>query len=181
MPRVISILGITNTGKDTLAERMQQLYPEEIGLIQVGKEFRKRYPPEHFKGLGAMKSTEPEAWSIFDSLYKDLTNKQLIIVVSQPRMISQLHEFQKRCPNAHYYLLTCSEEEQRKRMLARFNNQKEGWLALAQERLINDRIQHYDLLVEMISMRLDIEEVYDTTDELDEVARLIYERENKWI
>lgn len=180
MSTYVSIMGVTCTGKDTLVERMQQLWPDDIGLIQVGKEFRRRYPPEYFKGKAAMPHTEAESWSIFEEQKAAAADKPLVLVVSQPRMRSQLDEILKRVESINFYLLTCTDDELMRRINKRFEDQKEGWKTLALERVTNDKVQHFDLMVHMIQCGRDIESVYDTTDALDQVCESIYKRENKW-
>lgn len=86
MPKIICLMGITCSGKDTLAERMQELHPDNVGLIQIGKEMRKRHPPEYFKGLGAMAHTETEVWSIFEEQKKLSEDKKLIVLTGVPRL-----------------------------------------------------------------------------------------------
>jgi hypothetical protein len=176
-PKMLCFMGITCVGKDTLAERMQTRWPDDIGLIQVGKEFRRRYPPEFFQGKAAMPSTEKEAWEIFDEQYKQSIDKKIVIVIGQPRLVSQLHELRKRDENCDYYLLTASNKVINDRIDGRFNTGHEGWRTLALDRVTNDKVQLYELLVEMIRLDMEIKNVLDTESlGLDSVAETLYYR-----
>ncbi len=174
--KLICILGITCTGKDTLVERMVEKYPD-VGAVQVGKEFRKRYPPERFKGLGAMPDTEKESWEIFDEQLALCKDKSIVLITAQPRMESQVNEIMNRCViKPEFYALTCSKEELQRRIIKRFDNQEEGWLTLAQQRVNNDKIQLYEVLLTLAKWDVSLAGVLDTTDALDEVAKYIYTR-----
>ena len=79
MISVIFVMGPTGAGKSTVvgnADVYTQLNDNIIGLsyrsfhaVEVGKEFRKRYPPEYFDGKAAMPHTEDEAFSIFQEQF----------------------------------------------------------------------------------------------------------------
>lgn len=87
---LISVMGVTNTGKSTLLTEAAKL--EDVGLIEVGKELRRRHPPEYFNGFAAMKHTEDEAWEIFDEQYAaaEAAGCRVCLVDGQPRMVEQV-------------------------------------------------------------------------------------------
>lgn len=165
----IHILGVTCVGKDSLIEFLAQKFPNDIGTIQVGKEFRKRYPPEFFKGLGAMQSTEDEAYKIYCEEREKCRDKKHIFVSSQPRLITQVSRIEESEPGTKrlYIFIRCSEEEINRRINERFPlddleiTSSEYHKALnsrhlASDRVINDRIQNYDVLLELIAREAEI-------------------------
>ena len=164
----IHILGVTCAGKDTLIEHIVANNPN-CGAIQVGKEFRRRYPAGFFKGLGAMASTEKEALEIYTEEREKCKDKQFIFVSSQPRLITQVRAIEESEPGARriYIFLRASDEEINRRIEERFpldswsmspdqldKNQQSRNLAC--QRVTNDRIQNYDVLLELIVMECTI-------------------------
>lgn len=121
MVPVVFLMGATSTGKSTFMDFAESVLGNHVALIQVGKEFRKRYPPEHFKGSAAPDHTEKEAIAIFDEmLYASLarTGVDLILVDGQPRRESQVPVVLAR-RNAfmdyRFVMLNCSLAEQKVR------------------------------------------------------------------
>jgi shikimate kinase len=146
-PKLIVLHGITCSGKDTIAEAIATTHG--FGLIQVGKEFRKRYPPDHFKGLGAMPSTEKEAFEIFKEQYEAAKDKPVILCVSYPRIKENLDCVLEYNPR-FVYIHTRNPETYEKRLLERFPKDSEGY-NLSKARLTNDRTQGYNLLMELMA------------------------------
>lgn len=164
----VHILGVTCAGKDTLIEHIVANNPE-IGAIQVGKEFRKRYPPEFFKGLGAMQSTEDEAYEIYWEQREKCRGKKHIFVSSQPRLITQVAKIEASEPDAQrlYVFIRCSDDEINRRINERFPIEHLELTSpeyhkglnsrhLSADRVINDRIQNYDVLLELIARQAEI-------------------------
>jgi len=87
---LISVMGVTNTGKSTLLAEAAKI--ERVGLIEVGKELRRRHPPEYFNGFAAMKHTEDEVWEIFGEQYDAAKSAGCSVVLAdgQPRIIEQV-------------------------------------------------------------------------------------------
>lgn len=146
------VTGVTCAGKDTMMERAADLYPNLVGLVQVGKEFRRRYPPGYFKGKGAMQSTEAEALEIFNQQLEAVKNKKIIFVSSQPRLVSQISFTVGKHPGTIVWM-NVSEETLLKRLERRFPNDPES-IGLSMKRLSNDRIDLYDVIFNL--MKLDI-------------------------
>lgn len=167
---IIHVLGITCAGKDTLMEYIASNY-EGVGLVQVGKEMRKRHPPEYFKGLGAMQSTEEEVRQIYCEQYGQVKHNRLVLVSSQPRLISQVsfvYEVDGHRKRA-FLFIRASDAEINHRVNERFPNWRtdESHLKsreLSLQRINNDRIQNYDTILEIISQGDDDILVYDTED-----------------
>lgn len=94
MITVLFIMGPTGAGKSTVvsnADVYTQLNDNLIGLsyksyhaVEVGKEFRKRYPPEYFNGKAAMPHTEDEAYSIFEEQFIKAVDHHALMCQSNP-------------------------------------------------------------------------------------------------
>lgn len=155
----IHILGVTCVGKDTLIEHLASTN-QDVGAIQVGKEFRKRYTAGHFKGLGAMASTEDEAFAIYTEQAALIKDKRYKFVSSQPRLITQVARIEESEPGAKrlYVFIRASDEAIQQRIDIRFENMINIIEAkeLAKQRVINDRIQNYDVLLELIKRQAEI-------------------------
>lgn len=148
--KIIYVLGVTCSGKDTMMDRADQMYPNLVGLVNVGKEFRKRYPPEYFKGKGAMQSTEVEAREIFEEQLNARISegKKLILVSGQPRLTSQLKFTMDKYPGTLLWMHV-SDETLLKRLEGRFPGDP-GAFELSKKRLINDRVQLFDVMFEVL-------------------------------
>lgn len=144
------VWGVTCAGKDTLMDRADELYPSHVGLVNVGKEFRKRYPPSHFNGQGALQSTEVEAREIFEEQInvRISEGKRLIFISGQPRMVSQIPFTMDKYPGTLLWMHV-SSETLLKRLEGRFPGDP-GAFELSKKRLTNDRIQLYDVLFDVI-------------------------------
>lgn len=149
MCRIYYAFGVTCAGKDTLMDRAQELYPNLVGLVNVGKEFRKRYPPEYFQGKGAMLHTEREAIEIFETqLAEQRKDKKIIFVSGQPRMVAQIKETIGKYSGTILWLHV-SDETLKQRLEKRFVGDP-GSYQLSLKRLSNDRIQLFDVVFELI-------------------------------
>ena len=158
--KMYCICGVTCTGKDSLVERAHVLYPNIVGKIQIGNEMRRRHPPEYFKGLGAMQDTEPEVWEIFDEQYKraEGEGKSIIFVSGVPRLEGQIERLQQYVFDFHVWFLTVEDKILQERLYNRFKD-KPDWAKLAQDRLRNDKIQLYDVLMQCQS-ETDVRVIY---------------------
>lgn len=150
MPEIYYVWGVTCVGKDTLMDRADQIYPNLVGLVNVGKEFRRRYPPEYFKGKGAMQSTEVEAREIFEEQLnaRIKEDKRIILVSGQPRLVSQLDFTMRKYPGTLLWMHV-SDETLMKRLEGRFPGDP-GAFELSKKRLSNDRIQLFDVMFEIL-------------------------------
>lgn len=145
------ILGVTNVGKSTL---LSSLDKEEFATVEIGKEMRRRYPPEFFKGKAAMSETEDEAFRILTEQLKE-ANGRPVVIDGQPRMRSQVTRVLDTLTNPHFILLTCYDEELRRRINARDSD--EANRELSRQRLINDKVQLYDVLTALIYLKEHVE------------------------
>jgi len=144
---LICLLGVTCVGKDTIAEEAQKKWPEDVGLIQVGKAMRLRHPPGYFDGKGAMEHTEDEAWSIFTEQLQAAENKKLVVCVGQPRILSQVERVIALERRKMFLWFTSSHETDR--ITQRFKNDSAS-MELSLRRRANDRIQYYDVLHQLL-------------------------------
>lgn len=172
-PATYYIAGVTCVGKDFLIERAVKKYPDIFGAVQVGKEFRRRYPPEHFKGKGAMPSTRNEAYNIFVEQFAQARKKPKILVAGQPREKEQV---QRICvPNPGKIIwLSASDETIEKRLAVRFANDVSS-ANLSKQRLTNDRIQLYDVLHEAVSLGIPIWAFNVDTMDVDSLIQILLE------
>lgn len=143
---IIYLMGVTCSGKTTLVDDFLSDPFGNVGAVQVGKEMRRRYPPEYFQGSGAPGHTEDEARRIFEEQLKAAEGKKLILVDGQPRRRSQV-ALMKRNPGLGL-ILDVSEETQRERLENRFKNDPAGRF-LAEDRIKNDKVMYYDCICEM--------------------------------
>lgn len=141
------ILGVTNVGKSTL---LSSLNKEEFATVEVGKEMRRRYPAEFFKGKAAMQETEDEAFEIFTEQYAAAGEKP-VVIDGQPRQVSQIDRVLKVLKYPFFILLHAPEEELKHRIHKRDKDTE--WASLSERRLDADRIQLYDVLAELMLRR----------------------------
>jgi len=143
-------MGITCVGKDELVEYAVKFH-SNVGAIQVGKEMRKRHPPEYFKGLGALDETEPETWEIFQEQLALCSGKDHIFVTGMPRLKGQVAKFFNmfEIEKCRFWLLHCEDEIIVLRLESRFKDEPD-WGVLARRRMQNDKIQLYQVINEIL-------------------------------
>jgi hypothetical protein len=149
------VLGITCSGKDYLIDYAISKHPEKFGVVQVGREFRKRYPPEYFKGSGAPDHTEVEALEIYKEQFTKALGKPYILVSSQPRRPSQVQPCVEHCLANDYQpvalFLYAPGIVVTNRIESRFKDDESG-KTLAQARVTNDKVQFYDTIFELLKL-----------------------------
>lgn len=185
-PTIVFIMGPTCSGKSTFLNYCKEQEPDRVGVIEVGKLFRAKYPPEYFEGFAALEKTRQEAWDIFtECLYQNFTRKlDLILVDGQPRDISQVKavlesqfvQIPRRVnPDStetilppitwrkRFFYFYCPREVQQQRAENRHpTGGKE--LTLAQVRIDNDRLLYHDVLVALMANWATIEVVNTSGD-----------------
>jgi adenylate kinase family enzyme len=92
-PVLIFVIGATNSGKGTFLAQTKAIFGDKVGLVEVGKMMRAKYPPEHFQGQAAPSHTQDEAWAMMQSRISELVDQKvpIIVVDGQPRDHKQLH------------------------------------------------------------------------------------------
>lgn len=171
---VFFVMGPTCSGKSTLLEELTHaISPDDLGLVEVGKMMRAKYPPEHFQGQCNPKHTQQEAWEMCESAIRGhkADGKTFIVVDGQPRDREQARLCASRFPeedgyNCEYILLDASLEERERR--ARIDRSGDDLEKLAIPRLTNDMIAYYGVLVELAFLGKKVIPI-DTTNE-DEIG-----------
>lgn len=173
MSKVIFVLGPTNAGKSTLLKTVKELFPQRVGLVEVGKEMRRRHPPEFFQGSAAPEHCEQEALSIFHEQMVEATKHEFVFVDGQPRRVSQITPcLQYRYDHQLFFLLMNeSEEVLKKRLEGRFAPGS-GEYELSWMRIRNDKVQLFDVLFELIKLNLVIETAAENCP-TEDLARFI--------
>lgn len=155
--KTLYLFGSTCTGKDYFIEMAVQKYPEKFGAVQVGKEFRRRYPDKsHFRNSGAPDHTETEAFQIFKEQHDAAVEagKQIILVSGQPRRPSQVRKILEYAPGLIIWMFADKEIVQ-ERIKQRFTNDPSG-LELAKARVTNDCVELFDTLFTILHKEQEI-------------------------
>lgn len=146
---ILHLLGNTGVGKTTLMDKLTARNSDACVGISVGRELRKKYPPEYFAGQAAPAHTEVEALQ----LYKDFVghykyNRSLIIVDGQPRKNSQVAPILEAHPECRhvFLLLHATHETRESRLLGRDSSDSEKW-KLSSARLDADYRNSYEVMV----------------------------------
>lgn len=144
--KLIGIVGVTNSGKTTLLDHLRN--EPWVGMAEIGKEMRKRYPPSHFKGRGAMKETEAEVWEIFKQHHQEAVDRgcQVLLCDGQPRLPEQVGIMRRRYGPVSLLQLYAPLRVLCDRA-ARRDAEPEA-LELSWQRLTNDYVQLYQVLAE---------------------------------
>lgn len=143
---MVGLVGVTNSGKSTLLNALRS--DPTIGLIEVGKEMRRRHPPEYFDGQGAMAKTEAEVWEIVDEQYAAAvrSGRRMVICDGQPRLPGHVEKMVERFGLLHLLQLHADHDVLEER--ARRRDSDPQTLELSHRRLTNDYIQLYQVLAE---------------------------------
>lgn len=157
-PMLLYVIGVTCSGKGYFIESTMREHSELFAAVQVGKEFRRRYPPDYFQGSGAPAHAEQEAHDIF---YEQLdaakaTGKPIILIDGQPRRLSQVQLVRDNPGSVLWF--HSDELVVRERLALRFPDD-EASRDLSNKRMVNDRMQLYDTLHALRNMGCDIEAV----------------------
>lgn len=104
MTHLICITGPSCAGKSTLIDQIRALRPQWAS-IHVGRELRRRYPPQHFAGRDARADTEAEVWEIFDQQLAEAraSGAPVTLVDGQPRLATHYIRLQDR--DRHWCLI----------------------------------------------------------------------------
>lgn len=159
MCKTFYLMGTTCVGKDYFIDNAKDKYPSLFGSVNVGKEFRKRYPPEYFEGRGALMKTEDEAFAIFKEQHDEQVRlkKRFILVSGQPRLPTQVDRIYSYAPGTIVWLFAPNETLE-ERLAIRFENDPSGY-DLGKQRLVNDRLQLYEVLFELHEREIPIKTI----------------------
>lgn len=144
---IVFVMGPTCSGKSTFLRAASDFFePGQLGLVEVGKMMRAKYPPEHFQGQAAPKHTAGEAWQMcVDAITAhQVEGKRLILVDGQPRDRDQTINACAMYPKAKFLWLSAPLELRQTRAL--LTRDPDEYEALTKPRLTNDMIGHYDVM-----------------------------------
>lgn len=168
MPTIAFIMGTTCSGKSSFLSFASQAEPQQVGLVEVGKMFRAKYPPSYFRGQAAPKHTALEAWEMCENAVDEHLRRgtELILVDGQPRDFEQTHKCVASWPMVprRFVLLDCYLAEREARAEKRFDPTDKDYAQkyeLAMQRLRNDMQSYYIVIAELLKLDQKIE-VLDT-------------------
>jgi adenylate kinase family enzyme len=152
--KLVFVMGATNAGKSTFMTKMGSDYPHVVGLVEVGKLMRAKYPPDHFKGQAAPAHTAMEAWSMMTVAIEQHINngKRLIFVDGQPRdMLQAAGVLDKYYDDTEHwssvkFLHLWAHKDRRIERAKKRDAGDEAKLQLSLQRMDNDPPQLYEVL-----------------------------------
>lgn len=150
---IVPVMGCTCAGKSTFMQYARSVEDERIGIVEVGKMLRAKYSPSAFEGKANSPKHAVEAWELFMKCVDDLLNagKTLILIDGQPRDMQQLEDMLTLFGNHHtlIFVLLHASLEVREHRARTFRADTPENLELALQRLRNDMVLYYDLLVNL--------------------------------
>lgn len=154
---ILHLLGNNGTGKTTLLDTLVERNAYCAG-ISVGRELRKRHPPEYFQGQAAPAHTESAAMELYRNFVDTTTASgyQLIVVDGQPRNASQVTACLLANGN-HEFLLLHAPHAVRHERLIRRDGADLSKLALATARLDADYRNQYEVMVELARLGIELQ------------------------
>ena len=159
----IAVIGVTNTGKTTFIE--EAIKHPDIAAAQVGKEFRKRYPPGHFRGQGAPEHTRGEALDILDMFIKQAGDAKILLTDGQPRNVGQIEPVFDRL-DLRYVLWMHADPDT---LIQRAQNRGTNDLDLSMKRFVTDRCALYDVLHKLMLLGVKVIPTIDPFASLTEI------------
>lgn len=145
LPYLVYVIGPTNAGKSTLLNYAAT--QPDVGLVEVGKMMRAKYPPEHFKGQSNPAHTAAEAWQMYlDGVHAHTVDPKLLVLIDgQPRDREQTSKILGERRPRLFLHLWAPEDVRRARAELRDAGHP-GKLELSLQRMTNDPPQLYDVL-----------------------------------
>ena len=157
--QIVYVMGITCVGKSTFMEKTKDVLNSKVGLVEVGKEMRKRYLPERFRGQAAMEDTEDEVFEIYTEQVDQFIRAEcnLILVDGQPRFESQVSRIWEHLPEIKRSCLWLfvSDEVVTARINKRFPKDASSH-GLSVKRITNDKIQLFPVLWQLLNRNIKI-------------------------
>lgn len=160
---LIFVMGVTNTGKSTVMETLRGYEHAGVGLIEVGKMMRAKYPPDYFKGQGAPQHTQKEAWGMMtDGIDKHAANgRSVALIDGQPRNWEQML-WALELPNPRSFIHLWAPPEIRLERAHRRDGTDAEKLKLTLNRLHDDALKLYDIIA-YLHLKGERVETIDTT------------------
>jgi adenylate kinase family enzyme len=175
MINIIFVMGPTNVGKSHFINKMAS-EAKNVGLVEVGKYLRAKYPPEKFEGQMDFSELKAENIMIEHIEHRIQEGFGTVIVDGQPRsdvQVDRAHDFLTNTAypvNPVFVLLECPDEIRRERMLKRDKNNSD--LQLSQARFQRDKDQYVAILDKIRSLNHPIETI-DTSKELPHILQVL--------
>ena len=157
-PAIVYLMGPTCSGKSRFVEAAKIKYGPRLGLVEVGKAFRAKYPASYFKGQANPAHTAAEALQMYEQFLEEELIKpgiEIVLVDGQPRqgqvekILATYTEFRKI-----FIHLDASVAVRTARIKTRFPRRLDGTTSedeeLAVARIQNDLITYYDVLVNLL-------------------------------
>lgn len=165
----VYVMGPTCAGKSVLIEAAKRVWGQSLGLVEVGKAFRAKYPPSYFAGQANPSHTRDEAIKMyFEFIERELSKPdlRLILIDGQPRQSQVAPIVGSYVDHLKLFLhLDASVDTRRARVSARFPLNADGTAqeaaTLAMQRIDNDRLTYYEVIMDLMKSRIHIE-VFDT-------------------
>lgn len=184
---LVFVMGPTCAGKSSLLRLMKDRHPDKVGLVEVGKALRAKYPVDYFKGHNNPDHTAQEAWDLCVSEVERHTKegKVIIVIDGQPRSPTQAKacasyggSFSELDYNRVFLWLSCSLDEALQRAEdSRPEREREYQIA----RQNSDRIHNHDTLFEvMLDPRSDVR-ACSTSNPDNKPMDLVFEEELKML
>lgn len=176
--RHIFVIGTTNAGKTTLLGEAAKL--PEVGVVEVGKMMRAKYPPDYFKGQSNPAHTAVEAWQMMiDKLTENMqAGKRVSFIDGQPRDIKQLNDVLAMCHrdplkyNFRFLHLYAPIEIRTQRAQERDAGDP-AKLELNRQRLQNDNISTYEIVTRLQLLCPEAIRTVDTSESGYNYAQLV--------
>ena len=150
--KLFFIMGPTCAGKSAFLSAVQERY-SSVGLVEIGKLLRAKYPPAYFKGQDAPAHTANEAWDLLLAGVAECGKRAVsaVLIDGQPRdlphveMVCKTYTRQPELYICRFVHLFASREICEERAARRDAGDPEK-LQLSRERMVNDRARLYEVL-----------------------------------
>ena len=173
---ILHLMGNTGAGKTSIMDALVARNPGACVGISVGRELRKKYPPEYFTGAAAPEHTEAEAMSLYRKFVQANRQCALIVIDGQPRKDSQVMPSLELWPGSHDFLLVHAPHNIRQERLIGRDSHDAAKMALAQARLDADYRNQYEVMVELARLGIHLEIVDSAKHDIQWVVERLEER-----
>lgn len=145
-PILVYVIGPTNAGKSTFLAHVGKF--KHVGLVEVGKMMRAKYPPSHFAGQSNPAHTAAEAWQMYlDGVEAHkAAGKSGIYIDGQPRDTKQTLELLRVPYRNRVFLHLWAPLEVRQARAEARDKDDPAKLELSRQRLVNDDPQVYNVV-----------------------------------
>lgn len=167
MKYLVSVLGVTASGKTTFIDFAKKQCPDLVRSVNIGQILRAKYPPSYFEGKDSMPKTEQEVQEILEDYVREFNSSEseVLLIDGQPRTIHQIdfleHLIDKyKLDGIQYVWVDCLDAEREKRGTKRSKTEDE--LELFNARKVGDKISVFEVLFSLLD-RMDTVVTCDTS------------------